>query len=103
MSGKQGDLAGARWAVVQVLVWLSIIGFAAATWGIFRSQTWWVPVTGGSAVLGVATAVMYLIAARGVPGIANLGSNVAIHIGVSLAILIAVATPRLREAIAQQL
>ena len=66
MSGKQADLSGTRWAVVQVLVWLSIIGFAAAAWAILRSDAWWVPVIAGSAVLGVAATVMYVIAARGV-------------------------------------
>ena len=103
MSGKQSDFTGARWAVVQVLVWLSIIGFAAAAWGILRSQNWWVAVAAGSAVLGVVTTIIYLIAARGVPGITNLGSNVAIHLGISLVILIALTTPPLREAVGQRL
>jgi peptidoglycan/LPS O-acetylase OafA/YrhL len=103
MSGKQADLSGGRWTVVQVLVWLSIIGFAAAAWGIFRSNDWWAPVTAGSAVLGVAATVTYVIAARGLPGIANFGSNVAIHLGVSLVIFVAIATPPLREAISQRL
>jgi hypothetical protein len=103
MSGKQADLSGTHWAVVQVLVWLSIIGFAAAAWGMLRSHDWWVPVIAGSAVLGVAATVMYVIAARGVPGIANFGSNVAIHLSVSLVILIAIATAPLREAISQRL
>jgi peptidoglycan/LPS O-acetylase OafA/YrhL len=103
MGGKQGDFTGARWSVVQVLVWLSIIGFAAAAWGILRSHDWWVPVAAGSAVLGLAATVAYLVAARGAARIANLGSNVAIHLGVSLVILIAVATPPLREALTQRL
>ena len=103
MSGKQGDFAGTRWVMVQVLVWLSIIGFAAAAWGILRSHDWWVPVVGGSAVLGLAATVVYLATARGTAGIANLGSNIAIHLGVSLVILIAIATPPLREALSQRL
>ena len=103
MSGKQADVSGTRWAVVQVLVWLSIIGFTAAAWEILRSHDWWVPVIAGSAVLGVAATVMYVIAGRGVPGIANFGSNVAIHLSVSLVILIAIATAPLREAISQRL
>jgi hypothetical protein len=44
MSGKQGqEVSGPRWAAVQVLVWVSIIGFSAAAWAVWRSLDWWAP------------------------------------------------------------
>ena len=94
MAGKSGsDLGGARWVAVQLLVWASIIGFAVSAWGIYRSQTWWVPALAASAVAGVAATAVYGVAVRDVAGVANVASNVVIHAGISLALLVAVATP----------
>jgi hypothetical protein len=104
MSGKGGQaVTGPRWTAVQVLVWLSIIGFAAAAWAVFKSLDWWAPALAGSAMVGLAATLAYLLAVSGTQDIANVASNVAIHAGVSLLTLVAVTAPSLRDHISSRL
>lgn len=104
MSGKEDQtLTGARWLAVQILVWLSILGFSAAAWAIFRSLDWWPLAVAVSAAVGISAAVIYLFAVRGLDGVANVASNVAIHAGVSLLLLAVVVVPALRNSLSQRL
>jgi hypothetical protein len=52
---------------------------------------------------GLAATLVYLFAIRGIQGIANVVSYVAIHAGVSLLILVAVTAPSLRDHISNRL
>ena len=71
------DTSGAAWAVTLVLSLLTLAGFTVATWGLFHRNAWWVPVTLGSAGLGVLTLIPYwLAAAASAP---NPGFDVLIH------------------------
>jgi hypothetical protein len=66
---------------VQVLVFIAIIGFAAAAWEVFKEATWWEPVALVSAVVGFAALVPYVIGVRqvGDAGDAGVQMNIAIH------------------------
>lgn len=72
---------GAIWSMIQVLAFATIVGFAAAGWGVFKDASWWEPVALGSAAVGLAALVPYVV------GIVRLGDqsdagvqmNIAIH------------------------
>lgn len=103
MAGKESDLTGAGWVLVQVLAWSAIVGFTAAAWAVFKALDWWWSALAASAVVGVAATAVYLVAARGAESVVNVASNGVIHAGVSAVILAAVATPALRDGIAHRL
>lgn len=104
MAGKSGqELSGARWVTVQVLVWAAILGFSAAAWGLYRSLPWWTPVLAVSALAGLAASAVYALAVRDVPGVANVASNVLLHAGVSLVLLVVVSTPTVRQTLTERL
>jgi hypothetical protein len=60
---------GALWSVVQVLVFVSIIGFAAAGWAVFKDASWWEPIALASSAVGLAALVPYVI------GVVQLGDQ----------------------------
>ena len=104
MAGKSGqDLSGPRWVAVQLLAWATILGFTAAAWGIYRSLAWWTPVLAVAALAGVVAAGLYAFAVREVPDVANVASNVLLHAGISLALLVAVALPTVRQTFIERL
>jgi hypothetical protein len=51
------------WSVTRILALVTVLGFTAATWGLFQRGSWWAPVAIASAILGLLTVVPYLIAA----------------------------------------
>jgi len=44
-----------------LLALIAIVGFAAAAWGLFKDQGWWVPVAGASGLVGLASLIPYWI------------------------------------------
>lgn len=76
---RQGT--GALWSLIQVLVFISIIGFAAAGWGVFKDASWWEPIALASAAVGLAALVPYVIGVVqvGDQGDAGVQMNIAIH------------------------
>ena len=87
--------SGALWSVVQVLVFVAIVGFAAAAWGVFKEASWWEPVALGSALVGLAALVPYVIGIRqvGDAGDAGVQMNIAIHAAGIAAVLMVVLVP----------
>src|SRR5687768_12213174 len=71
---------GVVWSIIQVLVLLTILGFSAAAWGVFKGASWWESVALGSAILGVAAVIPYVfgIFQVGDQGDAGVQINVAI-------------------------
>lgn len=96
-------LSGSQWTILQILVWLTILGFSAAAWGVFKAAEWWSPALVGSAVLGLATTATYWFAVHGLDGVTNVSSNVLIHGGLSLLIVVAAAIPQVRAGIEERL
>jgi hypothetical protein len=96
---------GALWSVTQVLVFVSIIGFAAAGWGVFKDASWWGPVALASAVVGLAALVPYVY------GVVRLGEhtdagvqlNIAIHAFGIAAVFAIVLVPVVHDWIARRI
>jgi hypothetical protein len=44
-----------------LLAMIAIVGFAAAAWGLFRDQDWWVPVAAASGLVGLISVIPYWI------------------------------------------
>jgi hypothetical protein len=44
-----------------LLAVIAILGFAAAAWGLFKDQGWWVPVAIVSGLIGLASVIPYWI------------------------------------------
>jgi hypothetical protein len=61
---------GAWWSITRVLALVTVLGFTAATWGLFQRAAWWEPTALAAAVLGVVALVTYWSAAQpaGDPG-----------------------------------
>ena len=70
------SLTGAVWTIAQVLAMATIIGFAVAAWGIFKSAGWWEPVLVVSAFVGIASVLPYWI---GIQSVANAVNAAAIE------------------------
>lgn len=96
---------GAIWSMIQVLALASIVGFAAAGWGVFKDASWWEPVALGSATVGLVALVPYVI------GIVQLGDqsdagvqmNIAIHAFGIAAVFAIVLVPIVHEWIARRI
>ena len=97
--------SGALWSVVQGLVFVAIVGFAAAAWGVFKETSWWEPVALVSAVVGFAALVPYVIGVRevGDAGDAGVQMNIAIHVVGIAAVLITVLVPAVHGWITQRI
>ena len=86
---------GALWSLVQGLVFVAILGFAVAAWGVFKDASWWEPVALGSALVGLGALIPYVIGVRqiGDAGDAGVQMNIAIHaVGIAV-VLVAVLVP----------
>lgn len=96
---------GAIWSMIQVLAFATIVGFAAAGWGVFKDASWWEPVALGSAAVGLAALVPYVV------GIVRLGDqsdagvqmNIAIHAFGIAAVFAIVLVPIVHEWIARRI
>lgn len=95
---------GALWSVIQVVVIASILGFAAAGWGVFKDTSWWEPVALVSAVVGVAALVPYVIGIIriGDQGDAGVQMNIAIHAFGIAAVFLIVLVPLVHDWIARK-
>lgn len=97
--------SGALWSIVQVLVFVAIVGFAAAAWGVLKEATWWEPVALASAFVGLAAFVPYVIGVRqvGDAGDAGVQMNIAIHAAGIAAVLIVVLVPTVHDWISRRI
>jgi hypothetical protein len=95
--GGKRELTGIAWSVLQGLVLLTILGFALAAWGIFKDSSWWQLAAVISGAFGIAAVIPYWIATRGMTGIENVGSNLAIHGLGSLLVVTALVVPLCRD------
>jgi hypothetical protein len=62
--------SGAWWSITRILALVTLLGFAVATWGLFRQAAWWDSLAIAAAILGMVTLVPYWLAAQpsGDPG-----------------------------------
>ena len=97
--------AGSLWSVIQVFAFISIIGFAAAGWAVFKDASWWEPIALASAAVGLVALVPYVI------GIVQLGDqsdagvqmNIAIHAFGIAAVFAIVLVPIVHDWVARRI
>lgn len=87
---------GAWWSVTRVLAFVTLLGFTAATWGLFQRASWWETVAIGSALLGFVVLLPYWIAASH-SGETTPGFNVFIHALGSAGVLVLLLVPQLER------
>lgn len=83
---------GALWALVQVLVIITVAGFMVAAWGVAKAAPWGLPMTVVAVIAGLAALIPYAVA---VPDIWSGGAavNAALHGLGSVALLLLVLIP----------
>jgi hypothetical protein len=90
------DTSGVAWAITGALAGAVLVGFTAATWGLFRRAAWWERLATISAIAGLATLVPYWVAANA-SGVANPPFDVAIHALGCAGVLVLLRVPRLEH------
>jgi len=82
-------VGGALWSVIQLLVLATVVGYAGATWGLYKSTTWWRPLAIGGSSLGTLVLVLWWLAVSSLGGVTNMAANLALHaIGIAVLLLL---------------
>jgi hypothetical protein len=89
---------GTLWSTIQVLAFVTIIGFAIAAWLVFKDASW-EPVAIASAIVGVVALVPYLIGVQqvGDAGDGGVLINIATHVVGVAAVLVVALVPTVHE------
>lgn len=87
------------------MVLVAIVGFSVAAWVVFKEASWWEPVAFGSAIVGLAALIPYLIGIRkvGDAGDAGVQMNIAIHAVGIAAVFVVVLVPLVHDWIARRI
>lgn len=88
--------AGVLWEVTRWLALVVVIGFTAATWGLFTRTSWWGGAAVASAALGLVVLIPYWIAAHSA-GETTPGFNVLIHALGSAVVFALLLTPSMER------
>lgn len=97
--------SGVLWSIIQVLTLVAIVGFAVASWSVFKGASWWEPVAITSAVVGLAALVPYVIGVRqvGDAGDAGVQMNIVIHAVGIAAVFVLVLVPVVHDWVARRI
>lgn len=87
---------GTAWALANVLSFVALAGFTAATWGLFQRTSWWEIAAVVSAAIGVAAVVPYWLAARHA-GETSPGFNAVIHVVGAVGVFLLLLVPALER------
>jgi hypothetical protein len=87
---------GAAWVATGVLAAAVIVGFTAATWGLFRRAAWWENLAAISAIAGLVTLAPYWVAADA-SGVSNPAFEVVIHAAGCAGVLVLLRVPVLEH------
>jgi hypothetical protein len=87
---------GWLWSTTRVLALATLIGFTAATWGLFVRASWWEGAAVVSAVVGLITLIPYWVAAHQA-GEVTPWFNVLIHALGSAGVLVLLLVPSLQR------
>jgi hypothetical protein len=90
------DTTGAAWVTTGALAAAVIVGFTAATWGLFRRAAWWENLATISAIAGLVTLAPYWVAADA-SGVGNPAFEVVIHAVGCAGVLVLLRVPKLEH------
>jgi hypothetical protein len=85
--GTGTDAEGSSWSVIWLLVLATLIGYAGAGWGLYKTRVWWRHLTIGASILGTVVLLVCWVAVRSLSGVTNLALH-AIGIAVLLLLLV---------------
>ena len=95
--------SGALWTTTRALCLLTLVGFAAATWGLFARHSWWEQAALASAALGAIALVIYWFAAsRGGEPTGTAAWNVVVHLVMVAGVFTLLLVPSLERWVSQQ-
>ena len=94
---------GGSWSVIQLLVVLTALLFAAAGWAVYKSLPWWRVLAITGSVLGIAVSLLWWVAVSSLSGVSNPAINIAVHLAGSLATLTALLVPGISRKVGQAL
>ena len=101
--GTGTTVEGAIWSVIQILVLVTVVGFAAAAWGLYKATAWWRPMAIGGSVLGAVVLPLWWIAASSIAGMTNMAANLALHAAGVTALLVVLLVPSLAQGLDRRL
>ena len=87
---------GRAWTLANVLSFATLLGFTAATWGLFQRTSWWEMAAVASAAVGIAAVAPYWLAAERA-GETSPAFNAVIHLIGSLAVFALLLVPALER------
>jgi hypothetical protein len=93
-ASREVSTKGIWWSTTQILAFVTLLGFAIATWGLFKKSSWWDGLAIGSAVLGLVVLIPYWIAAHS-SGETTPWFNVLIHAIGAVGVLVLLMVPPL--------
>ena len=93
-ASREVSTRGIWWSITQILAFVTLLGFAIATWGLFKKSSWWDGLAIGSAVLGLVVLIPYWIAAHS-SGETTPWFNVLIHAIGAVGVLVLLMVPPL--------
>jgi hypothetical protein len=94
-AGQGVSTKGILWSITQILALVTLLGFAIATWGLFRKVGWWDTAAIAAAVLGLLVLIPYWIAAHN-SGEVTPWWNVLVHALGAVGVLVLLTVPSLR-------
>ena len=80
---------GASWSIIQLLVLVTVLGYAGAAWGLYKATTWWRGLALGGSMVGTLVLVLWWLAVSSLSGVTNLAANLGLH-AVGIAVLLGV-------------
>jgi len=95
-ASKGADTSGLGWQVVRVGSLVTVLGFTAATWGLFSRAGWWETAALASAGLGALVLVPYWVAAHRA-GEPSPWWNVLVHVVGVAGVLVLLLVPSLER------
>jgi hypothetical protein len=101
--GTGATVEGAIWSIIQLLVLVTVVGFAGAAWGLYKATAWWRPVTIGASVLGALVLPLWWGAASSIAGVTNMAANLALHAAGIAVLLVVLLVPSLARSLDRRL
>lgn len=100
--GAGTEVEGAVWPVIQLLVLATVMGYAGAAWGLYKTTDWWRPLTIGASILGTVVLLVWWVAASPLSGVTTMAANLVLH-AIGIAVLLLLLVPSLGRGLDRRL